>query len=101
VPVAHACNPSYSGGRDQETHSSRQTLANSSPDPISKIPKTKKGWWCGSCGKVAAYQVRGPEFELQYWPKKKKKFKESHDSQFLSDFLRITGLGHQTQNGEV
>jgi hypothetical protein len=23
APVAHACNPSYSGGRDQENHSSK------------------------------------------------------------------------------
>jgi hypothetical protein len=37
--VAHACNPSYLGGRDQEDFSSRPTLANSSQDPISKNPQ--------------------------------------------------------------
>jgi hypothetical protein len=26
APVAHACNPRYSGGRDQEDHGSRPTL---------------------------------------------------------------------------
>jgi hypothetical protein len=26
APVAHACNPSYSGGRDQEDHSSKPTM---------------------------------------------------------------------------
>jgi hypothetical protein len=26
VPVAHSCNPSYSGGRDQEDHSSKPAL---------------------------------------------------------------------------
>jgi hypothetical protein len=29
VPVAHACNPSYSGGRDQDDHGSKPALANS------------------------------------------------------------------------
>jgi hypothetical protein len=40
--VAHACNPSYSGGRDQEDCSLKPAWANSSRDPISKIPITKK-----------------------------------------------------------
>jgi hypothetical protein len=35
VLVAHACNPNYSGGRDQEDHSSQ--------DPISKKKQHKKG----------------------------------------------------------
>jgi hypothetical protein len=30
APVAHAYNPSYSGGRDQEDHSSKPAWANSS-----------------------------------------------------------------------
>jgi hypothetical protein len=30
VPVAHACNLSYSGGRDQEDHSLKSAQANSS-----------------------------------------------------------------------
>jgi hypothetical protein len=42
VLVAHACNPSYSGGRDQDC-SLKAALENSSRDPISKIPITKKG----------------------------------------------------------
>jgi hypothetical protein len=42
VPVAHACNPSYWEGRDEEDHSSRPAQANSSQDPISQIPNTKK-----------------------------------------------------------
>jgi hypothetical protein len=29
-PVVHTCNPSYSGGRDQEDRNSKPTLANSS-----------------------------------------------------------------------
>jgi hypothetical protein len=41
VPGAHACNPSYSGGRDQEHHCSKPAWANSSQDPISKNKKTE------------------------------------------------------------
>jgi hypothetical protein len=41
--VANACIPSYSGGRDQEDHSSKPAWANSSQDPISKKPITKTG----------------------------------------------------------
>jgi hypothetical protein len=41
--VAHTCNPSYSGGREQEDHDSKPAQANSSGDPISKKQnKTKK-----------------------------------------------------------
>jgi hypothetical protein len=31
--VAHTCNPSYSGGRDQEDHSSKPVQANSLQNP--------------------------------------------------------------------
>jgi hypothetical protein len=43
APVAHACNPLNSGGRDQEDCSSKPAQANSLQDPISKTPITKKG----------------------------------------------------------
>jgi hypothetical protein len=43
APVAHTYNPSYSGGRYQEDSSSKPAQANSSRDPISKIPNTKQG----------------------------------------------------------
>jgi hypothetical protein len=43
VPVAHAYNPRYSGGRDQEDHSLKPAQANSLEDPISKNPITKIG----------------------------------------------------------
>jgi hypothetical protein len=46
--VAQACNPSYSGNRDQEDLGSNSARANSSPDPILKKPITKKGWLSGS-----------------------------------------------------
>jgi hypothetical protein len=42
APVAQTYKPSYSEDRDQEDRGLSQTLGNSSRDPISKIPKTKK-----------------------------------------------------------
>jgi hypothetical protein len=41
-PVAHACNPSYSGGKDLENHCSKPAWANSLQDFISKKKKKKK-----------------------------------------------------------
>jgi hypothetical protein len=63
VPVAHVCNLSYSGGRDQEERSLKPAWANSLQDPISKNPITKS-WADG----VA--QGEGSEFKPQYRPKK-------------------------------
>jgi hypothetical protein len=42
APVAHTCNPSYSGGRDQDDYSSKPAQANISRDPISKIPNANR-----------------------------------------------------------
>jgi hypothetical protein len=52
------CNPSCSGGRDREDHSSKPVWANSSWDPILKTPSQKRA------GGVA--QGQGPEFKPQY-----------------------------------
>jgi hypothetical protein len=41
--MAHACNPNYSGGIDQEDHGSKPAQANSLQDPMSKKPITKIG----------------------------------------------------------
>jgi hypothetical protein len=61
---AHACNPSYSGGRDQEDRGSKPAWLNSSKEPISKT--LQKNW----AGEVA--QGEGPEFKLQHCKKQKK-----------------------------
>jgi hypothetical protein len=53
--VAHACNPSYSGGRNQEDRGSKPAQANGWQDPISKNPSQK------STGRVV--QGVGPEFK--------------------------------------
>jgi hypothetical protein len=54
--VAHACNPNYSGGRDQEDLGSKPAQANSSRDPILKNPITNKGLVGGS-SRVPAQQA--------------------------------------------
>jgi hypothetical protein len=46
--VAHAYNPSYLGGTNQEDRGSKPAQASSLRDPISKTPLQKKGWWSGS-----------------------------------------------------
>jgi hypothetical protein len=70
--MAHACNPSYSGGRDQEALSWKPAWANSLRDSISKKPTTKKGWWSSSSGKSACLENVRP-ISNPVLPKKKKK----------------------------
>jgi hypothetical protein len=50
VLAAHTCDPSYSGGRDQEDWGLKPARGNSPQDPVSKKKKTftKKGWWSSS-----------------------------------------------------
>jgi hypothetical protein len=55
VLVAHTCNPTYSGGRDQEDYGLKPTQENSLQDPILKNPSQK------SAGGVA--QGVDPEFK--------------------------------------
>jgi hypothetical protein len=74
VLVAHACNPCYSGGGDQEVHSLKPAQANSTRDPISKIPishtrmHTHTHTHTQMAGGVA--QSVGPESNFQYCKKK-------------------------------
>jgi hypothetical protein len=62
APVVHTCNPSYSGGRDQEDLSLKPARANSLQDPVSKNPITKN--WAGGVA-----QGKDPEFKPQYHKK--------------------------------
>jgi hypothetical protein len=55
VPVAHACNPSYSGGRDQEAQSLKPAWADRLY--ITHIHTERAG---------GVAQGGGPEFKLQY-----------------------------------
>jgi hypothetical protein len=54
APVAHTCNPSYSGGRDQEDHILKSAQANSVRDPILKTLNSKTDWQSGSSGRELA-----------------------------------------------
>jgi hypothetical protein len=56
--VAHACNPSYSGGRDPEDCCLKTAWKNSSQDAILKIPATKRAH--------GVAQSESPEFKFQY-----------------------------------
>jgi hypothetical protein len=67
VPVAHACNPSYSGGRDQEDPSSKSAWTKKFARPYLEKPFTKIGLG------------EGPEFKPQYCIKKKKKERKIYD----------------------
>jgi hypothetical protein len=64
APVAHACNPSHSGGRDQEDFGSKPAQANSSARPYLEKPFKNRA------GRVA--QGEGTRFKPQYHRKKKK-----------------------------
>jgi hypothetical protein len=66
--VAHICNPSYSGSRNQEDQDSNPAQASSLRHRILKKSSTKKSWWSGSSV--------SPAFKPQYCKKKKKKKKE-------------------------
>jgi hypothetical protein len=61
APVAHTCNPSYSGGRDQEDCGSKPAQANSLRD---LRPNLKKTHHKNRAGGVA--QGVGPEFKPPY-----------------------------------
>jgi hypothetical protein len=66
--VAHACNPSYSRGKDEEDRGLKPARANSSRDPISKkkpITKTRAGGMA---------QGIGPEFKPHTAKKSNKYF---------------------------
>jgi hypothetical protein len=43
APVAHACNPNYSGGRDQKDHGSKPAQENYSMRPYLEKPFTTRG----------------------------------------------------------
>jgi hypothetical protein len=65
VPVAHSCDLSYSGDRDQEDHGSKPAQENSSRDPISKNPSQKRA------GGMA--HGEGPELKPQFHRREQKR----------------------------
>jgi hypothetical protein len=88
VPVAHACDPSYSGGRDEEDRGSKPAWANSLGDPILKNPITKKDWWSGSRCRLS---VQAP---IPHTKKKKRKKKDCDWLSFRYDKRFSTHTRH-------
>jgi hypothetical protein len=74
--VAHTCNLSYRGGRDQENHGSKPAWANSSVSPYLEKPFIKS-----RAGGVT--QGEGPELKHQYCKKRKKKKKKKRKRKYL------------------
>jgi hypothetical protein len=68
--VAHTCNLSYSGSRDQEDDGSKPAQVNSSQDPF--LEKKKKNPSQKRDGEVA--QGVSPKLKFQYCKKERKKF---------------------------
>jgi hypothetical protein len=66
--VVQACNPSYSGGRDQEDHSLKPAGANSFREPFLKIAN-KLGWQSAFSGSVCLASMR-PWVQTPVLPKK-------------------------------
>jgi hypothetical protein len=62
APVAHTCNPSYSGSRYQEDHGSKPTLGKQFMRPYLIKTLHKKG--------LVEARGEGPGFKSQYWKKK-------------------------------
>jgi hypothetical protein len=82
--VAYACNPSYSGGKDQADHGLKSAWVNSLQDPISKTPITKN--WAGGVS-----QGEGPEFKPQYRKRKeKKRKKKTYHKNGLVEWLKVS-----------
>jgi hypothetical protein len=70
APVAHSCNSSYSGGRDQEDWGSKSARE--------IVWETLS--WKNSSHKRADGMAQGPEFKPQNYEFKKKKKKETRKS---------------------
>jgi hypothetical protein len=62
--IAHACNPSYSVGRDQEDRGLKLPWVNSLQDPISKNSSQQRA--------AGVAQVAGPKFKPEYYQKEEK-----------------------------
>jgi hypothetical protein len=82
VLVAHACNPSYSGGRDQEDHGLKPIWANSSHDHLEK-PFTK-------IGLVEWIKVKALSSSPSTTKKKKKKERNAHLTNICPTLTIIT-----------
>jgi hypothetical protein len=80
--LTHACNPSYSGARDQEGHSSKPAWTNSFQDPILKKPsQKKKGGGVDGVVQVIKCLPSKPEALSSNYSATKKKKKEKKEKE--------------------
>jgi hypothetical protein len=70
--VAHAYNPSYSGGRDQEDHGSKPTIGKQLVKPYLKETHHKKGWQSDRSSKSTSLASVRPCVQNLLLQKKKK-----------------------------
>jgi hypothetical protein len=80
--MAHAWNPSYLGGWNQEDQSLRPAWANSSLDPHLQNNQSKMEWKYGSSSRATCF-AQSSEFKAQF---NQKKFFTS----YLWDFEQVT-----------
>jgi hypothetical protein len=59
--MAHTCNPSYAGGRDQEDHSLKPARAIVQETLSQKKKITKRGWWALSSNLSTAKKKKRKE----------------------------------------
>jgi hypothetical protein len=86
APVTHTCNPSHSGGSDQENQDSKSAWEKFARPFLEKIHHKKRA------GGVA--QGVGPEFKPQYHKKKKKQPTSTHSNISCSSMCSQTGISH-------
>jgi phage-related tail protein len=87
--VAHVYNPSYSGDRDQEDHSSKAAWGIVQETLTLKLTLKRAG---------GVAQGVGPEFKYQYCKKKKKKRFEKRKVFEIQKYVINTDLGCVTGN---
>jgi hypothetical protein len=87
APVAHACNPSYLGGRDQEDQDSNSAQANSLRDPNLKYPIQNRA------GGVAQVVTKDSKFGNKIVKKKATShIKTNSKMAELNSFLSVNSL---------
>jgi hypothetical protein len=92
--VAHTCNPSYSGDRDQEDHGLKPAWAKRFLETLSqKNPSQKRAG--------GAPQGVVPEFKPQYCKKKKEKEKEKKNCNVIKSLQNITSGKSQQSDHSV
>jgi hypothetical protein len=81
--VAHTCNPTYSGGRDQKDHGSKPAQANSS-----RVPILKKTYHTHKKRAGGVPQGVGSDFKPQYHKKQTNKINHKRNVHLLEVWLR-------------